>query len=142
MNNRWNDFSCSSYKRFICMTDKGKYTNSAIRINPLISTTICWHILLTTEEELWFGDFGIQHLLFFKILIANEDMHASQYFYILKLSLFWHLSLCTVFQKNALGLLNLNMLKFLGYHNRFLRYLQKRVDFFNSAFIQQTFLNF
>jgi hypothetical protein len=43
--------------------------------------------------------------------------------------LFLHLSLCPFSQNKALGLLNLNLLKFLGYHNRFLRYLQKRLNF-------------
>jgi hypothetical protein len=58
-------------------------------------------------------------------------------------SLFLHLSLCIVSQNKALGLLNPNLLKFLGYHNRFLRYLQKHADFFNSAFYSaRTFFDF
>jgi hypothetical protein len=44
-----------------------------------------WNILFTAEEERWFGDFGITIFLFFKILIANQDMHVFQYFYILKM---------------------------------------------------------
>jgi hypothetical protein len=55
-------------------------------------------------------------------------------FYFKDVSLFLHLSLCTFSWNKALGLLNLNLLKFLEYHNRFLRYLQKHVDFFNSVF--------
>jgi hypothetical protein len=40
-------------------------------------------------------------------------------------------------------MLNSNLLKFLGYHNPFLRYQQKRVDLFNSAFYSaQTFFDF
>jgi hypothetical protein len=47
--------------------------------------------------------------------------------------LFLHLFLCTLSQNKALVLLNPNLFKFLGYHNRFLRYLQKRIIFFNNA---------
>jgi hypothetical protein len=42
--------------------------------------------LFTAEEELWFGDFGIPLFLFFKILIASQDMYVFQYFYIIKLN--------------------------------------------------------
>jgi hypothetical protein len=64
-------------------------------------------------------------------------------FFLKAVYLFLHLSLCPFSQNRALGLLNPNLLKFLGYHNRFLRYLQKRLDFFNSAFYSaRTFLNF
>jgi hypothetical protein len=67
----------------------------------------------------------------------------SIFLYPRSVSLFLHLSLCTFSQNKALGMLNPNLLKFLGYHNRFLRYLQKRVNFFNSAFYSaRTFLNF
>jgi hypothetical protein len=66
----------------------------------------------------------------------------SNILYCRDVSLFLHLSLCTFSQNKALGLLNPNLLKFLGYPNWFLRYLQKRVDFFNSAFYNATFLDF
>jgi hypothetical protein len=57
--------------------------------------------------------------------------------------MFLHLSLCTFSQNKALGLLNLNLSKFLAYHNWFLRHLQKRVDFFNSAiYSARTFFDF
>jgi hypothetical protein len=48
-------------------------------------------------------------------------------------SLFLWLSLCPFFQNKAIAVLNPNLLKFLQYHNRFLRYLQNHVNFFNSA---------
>jgi hypothetical protein len=52
--------------------------------------------------------------------------------YLKDVSLFLHLSLFTYSQNKALGLLNPN-----------LRYLQKRVDFFNSAFYSaRTFSDF
>jgi hypothetical protein len=67
----------------------------------------------------------------------------SIFIYSETVSLFLHLSLCNFSQNKALGLLNPNLLKFLGYHNRFLRYLQTHVDFFNSAFYSvQTFFYF
>jgi hypothetical protein len=51
-------------------------------------------------------------------------------------SLFLHLSLLFYyfFQNKALVLLNPSLLKYLGYHNRFLRYLQKNVDFLTVQF--------
>jgi hypothetical protein len=58
----------------------------------------------------------------------------SIFLYSETVSLFLHLSFCTFSQNKALGLLNLNLLKFLGYHNRFLRYLQKHVDFLTVRF--------
>jgi hypothetical protein len=67
----------------------------------------------------------------------------SIFLYLKGVSLFLHLSLFTFSQNKALGQLNPNLLKFLGYHNRFLRYLQKRVNFFNSAFYSaRTFFDF
>jgi hypothetical protein len=63
--------------------------------------------------------------LFFKILIANQDMHVFQFF-------FYILKMYPCF--GIYPYVNPNLLKFLGYHNRFLRYLQKHVDFFNSVF--------
>jgi hypothetical protein len=74
----------------------------------------------------------------------NQDIHVFQYFYILKLYPCSCIYLYVLFLRNkALGLLNLNLFKFLGYHNRFLRYLQKHVDFFNSAFYSvRNFLDF
>jgi hypothetical protein len=82
------------------------------------------------------GVFGIPLFLFFKILILNQDMHVYQYFYILEVYPCFCIYLYVSSQNKALSLLNPNLLKFLGYHNRFLRYLPKLIAFFISA---QTF---
>jgi hypothetical protein len=77
--------------------------------------------LFKAEEELWFGDFGINLFLFFKILIVNQDIHVFQYFYILKL----YPCLCIYL------------------YVIFLRYLQKRVDFLTVRFtVHRPFLIF
>jgi hypothetical protein len=71
-------------------------------------------------------------------LIANQDSMFLNILHLKVESLFLHLSLCT--HNKALGLLNPNLLKFLGYHNWFRGYLQKGVDFFNSVlYSAQTF---